>query len=146
MSGVKILALSRTLKSCHPRDNLIEVKGVIAIIDIEDLENYVIRMWIRVKRLSSECWIENRVLFPSRWTNIYNAAYNFSFTTTNRNGEIVLASCGMSTTKCWIFVYNMGKKEWRRIEVLGLQRDVIFGDFLIEDYVEPLLRGLGSPF
>ncbi|KAG8382993.1 hypothetical protein BUALT_Bualt05G0137600 [Buddleja alternifolia] len=128
-------------KLCH----LIEVKGVIAIIDIDDLESCVIRMWIRVKSLSSECWIENRVLFPSRWTKIYNVANNFSFTT-NRNGEIVLASCGMSTTKCWIFVYNMGKKEWRRIEVLGLQRDVIFGDFLIEDYVEPLLRGLGSPF
>ncbi|KAG8382984.1 hypothetical protein BUALT_Bualt05G0136700 [Buddleja alternifolia] len=36
--------------SCH----LIEVKGVIAIVDIEDLKSYVIRMWIKKKRLSSK--------------------------------------------------------------------------------------------
>ncbi|KAI3452949.1 hypothetical protein Pfo_009612 [Paulownia fortunei] len=117
--------------SCH----LIELKGIIAIADVEDFKSCMIRLWIKVKGFGFESWIEHRIEFPSQWETIFNLSCNFSFNT-NREGEIIMGSSGMSTPGCWIFCYNMETGKWRRIEIVGPDQRVILGDFFVEEYLQ----------
>ncbi|KAK4423649.1 putative F-box protein [Sesamum alatum] len=118
--------------SCH----LIEAKGSVGIVE---LESCVIRLWIKEKGFVSGSWSEHRIEFPSQWRSDISLSYNFSFSS-NGDGEMIMGSSRMSTPGCWIFRYDIETGKWRRIEVVGLEKHIVFGDFHVEEYVEtPLL-------
>ncbi|KAL6566425.1 hypothetical protein OROGR_002040 [Orobanche gracilis] len=133
--------LSRSrYNECH----LIEVKGALAIIDVEDFMSCVIRLWIKELGFGSsgECsWKEHRIVFDSRWETIYSMSLNYSFSS-NRDCEIMMVSTGLTSRYgCWLFVYNMDNREWRRVEIVGVdKRSMIVGQLGVEECVEtPLL-------
>ncbi|KAL0408783.1 UNVERIFIED_CONTAM: F-box protein [Sesamum radiatum] len=109
--------------------DLIDAKGSVGIVEFE---NCVIRLWIKEKGFVSGSWSEHRIEFPRQWRPIL---YNFSFSS-NSDGEMILGSFRASTIGCWIFHYNIETGKWRRIEVVGLEKHLVFGEFHVEEYVE----------
>ncbi|KAL6577730.1 hypothetical protein OROMI_010058 [Orobanche minor] len=139
VSYPKGLSRSR-YNECH----LIEVKGALAIIEVEDFMSCDIRLWIKEIGFGSSddgSWKEHRIMFDSRWETLYSMTLNYSFSS-NRDSEIVMASTGLKPRYgLWLFVYNMDNREWRRVEIVGVDKSItIVGQLSIEEFVEtPLL-------
>ncbi|KAL3636159.1 hypothetical protein CASFOL_020706 [Castilleja foliolosa] len=132
---------------CH----LIEMNGALAIADVDrDFDCRAMKVWIKEKgkfRFGEETWTEHRIEFDPRWEAIYGLPLSYSFST-SLDGEIMMGSTRMrSGHGCWIFVYDMERREWRIVEIEGLGDRMILGNFSIDEYVESpfLLRQILYP-
>lgn len=118
----------RKYSSC----GVIDVKGSVGVVDVE---NNRIRLWIK----KGECWVKRRMINQLRRSLMFRCrVYSVK---TNVEGEMVFAMGGMSTSDaCGVYCYSMERGRWRRIKMVGVEKQAIFSKFQIDEYMEnPLL-------
>ncbi|KAL3640930.1 hypothetical protein CASFOL_015898 [Castilleja foliolosa] len=120
---------------CHP----VEVKGSLAIIDINFVREDGISMWLKQQGFDGSSWLKQKIEYPTGSIGS-RISTNYYFTT-NLNGDIVIGKTrAMSASLCSILMYNMDHQIWREMKVHGIRDCVVFSDIRFEEYFEtPLL-------
>ncbi|KAF3489702.1 hypothetical protein F2Q69_00057090 [Brassica cretica] len=122
---------------------IIEYDGRIAILDHADLvHDGVMDLWVREDEQKNRWSRMKRVLHPSQMNMIKtHIVHNMSLRVqgTTRNGDVILVPQPQVTTHFYVFLYNLQKNHFRKVEIKSNRYNTKRWDVVGFDDIENLM-------